>query len=400
MAPAAAAFVIALFSLLALPAGASAYVAKGPAWPGGTIRYHETLPPSYSWSIAAAVRAWNTSGAKVRLVRARRAGDAQLVMRFGPTGGAAGAATVGYQRGAYLHLRRPSRGRSVVVTDSRLALARLIAHELGHVVGLEHTGARGCQLMDQYLRSRCIGGRYSWQYRCRFLFSDDLAGAIRLYGRRVPAPRARTYCNREAPPPQLRDVKASGGAADTPVTLSWTRPAGLRSTARIEVMVHSTACGSATARNRLFARDLPNRATSWTDDTAVGRAPGQSCYRLRVLNSWGLPRPMISRTVTISPAVPSPPVVHSIEPDPDGIFDYYASIDLPTADSYLIGRVAPAGACATSLDQGTELEIAAGGSPYPIDGVPETGSWCLSFFAVRSAAMVSSQATTTDVTRP
>ena len=44
-------------ALVALPVPALAYDAPGPRWPGGVIRYHETLPRSWNASIPRSLEA-------------------------------------------------------------------------------------------------------------------------------------------------------------------------------------------------------------------------------------------------------------------------------------------------------------------------------------------------------
>ena len=47
-------------------APAAAYNAPGPRWPGKTIRYYDTLPKNWDWSVQQAVRTWNRSGVNMK----------------------------------------------------------------------------------------------------------------------------------------------------------------------------------------------------------------------------------------------------------------------------------------------------------------------------------------------
>jgi hypothetical protein len=51
---------------------ASAYTTAGARWPGRTAKITYWNGSGYATELAAAVRAWNTSGARVRFVKARR----------------------------------------------------------------------------------------------------------------------------------------------------------------------------------------------------------------------------------------------------------------------------------------------------------------------------------------
>ena len=79
----------------AAAAPADAYTLLGQRWPGTTIRYHN-LAPSYEWSVQQAVRAWNTSGTRLRFVKSSQA-RAHVVIRATSAGGGAcwGNATAG-----------------------------------------------------------------------------------------------------------------------------------------------------------------------------------------------------------------------------------------------------------------------------------------------------------------
>ena len=100
-------------------------------------------------------------------------------------------ATVGYGQNARVFVFQ--RDERSPYCNSYMA-ARAIAHELGHVLGLGHE-TRGCSLMNPTGTlqgpSLCPKARL-WQWRCRLLTGDDVAGAVALYGgtaRRESGPR-------------------------------------------------------------------------------------------------------------------------------------------------------------------------------------------------------------------
>jgi len=74
--------VLALISLLVAVPLAHGYVFKAALWPGGTVYYYNAAPDQ-AWAVQEAVRAWNTSGARVRFVPAAP-GRAELTIRSFP----------------------------------------------------------------------------------------------------------------------------------------------------------------------------------------------------------------------------------------------------------------------------------------------------------------------------
>src|SRR5262245_26136848 len=56
-------------ALVLFAGAADAYVAEGHPWPGGVVRYYNAAPDQ-AWAVKRAVTAWNSSGAKVKLVAA------------------------------------------------------------------------------------------------------------------------------------------------------------------------------------------------------------------------------------------------------------------------------------------------------------------------------------------
>ncbi|MEO6867637.1 MAG: snapalysin family zinc-dependent metalloprotease [Gaiellales bacterium] len=365
-----------------MPARADAYVISGKRWPGKTITYSETLPPSWDWSVQQAVKTWNTSGVRVRFVRARSRASAQVVIRFGPTAGNAGLASIGAQPNAYVHMYK----RSVLPVQDRVAASMVIAHELGHVVGLDHTRARGCNLMNTYTSGPgCPESPRVGYYWCRWLSPDDLRGALRLYGG-----RARTQpklCLHEPRPPKLLNVKVSGGAqAGAPVRLTWKRPKGLRSSARIQVSVHAAGKCSSWKIGEAFENVLlRSTATSWTDSKPrQERGPGSYCYRVQALNQFQLGGPAINRVADVWRPAPPAPVITALTEYPDDYSDYTFEATLPEGAA-LEGRSLPGTTCPASREQGDVVAIyAQSGTTWSISALP-TGQHCLSLFTVDAA---------------
>ena len=124
--------------------------------------------------LAAAVRAWNTSGARVRFVKARRSRARVRITLTEPVNdggfGASGVASLGFGRGTFVKVSRGSSGA---------ALTGVLAHELGHVLGLGHEDGV-CATMNSVPWSLCGA-----QKPCTILDPDDVRGAIHRYGGRL-----------------------------------------------------------------------------------------------------------------------------------------------------------------------------------------------------------------------
>ena len=169
---------------------AGAYRLEGGRWPTTTIRYFNEVP-AYTWAVDTAAFAWNSSGARVRLLKSSRrdanvlvgirwfnaAGDAQIQRRNGRIVGA----KVGIQSG-----------------QDRYTMALVTAHEFGHVLGLDHED-RLCATMNTYIagnHSAHCGAPPAGMWVCRLLRADDVRGAVSLYGGSVRPMRGPEFCSR------------------------------------------------------------------------------------------------------------------------------------------------------------------------------------------------------------
>ena len=171
-------------------ARADAYRLEGGRWRTHTITYY-TDTPSYRWSVDAAAYAWNVSGADVQFAKTsrvsanvligtrgfRHAGDAHVVM----AGHRIVAAQVGIQNG-----------------HDRYEMALIVAHELGHVLGLDHE-LRWCATMNPTVgedHTTLCPTPPAGDWTCRLLEPDDVRGAVALYGGRVRPWRGSPFCLR------------------------------------------------------------------------------------------------------------------------------------------------------------------------------------------------------------
>lgn len=162
-----------------LAAPASGYHLEGGRWATHVIPYY-TETSAYAWSVDTAAYAWNTSGANVRFVKTskryakvlvgirwfKHAGDARVQRVDGVFVGA----QVGIQSG-----------------HDRYEMALIVAHELGHVLGLEHRDDTGCTIMRPDPRggpcepSQSPLGSVEWGTGC-IPAPTDVARAAGLYG--------------------------------------------------------------------------------------------------------------------------------------------------------------------------------------------------------------------------
>lgn len=207
--------IAAAIAVLACASAAQAYELDGIPWPGrpATVTYWNGT--AYGAQVAQAARAWNESGARVRLRRAGRTRAQLLIVddrrtAVGETGLAHGFASVGYQPRNRITIGRGAQGVAVV---------GLIAHEFGHVLGLVHDDRR-CAVMNSGFWSRCVPSP-----TCSILQTDDVRGAIRRYGGTI-RPRRAELC---PPPPAALavDRNAESGRIEAVVTLPQANVTGV-----------------------------------------------------------------------------------------------------------------------------------------------------------------------------
>lgn len=190
--------------VLVAPAAVSAYK-LGDIRPGPRLSYFvEKSAKSRTWEIRMAARAWNLSGAKVRIRRVRSPRSAMIIVRGGKVGTAVTLTNPGPHGGVSLPIL-------ILVTNTRerspVNVSMIMAHEFGHTLGLAHT--KGCALMNPASRCAFTEGDFE-RWNCRMLRPDDVRGAASLWGGRW-AFRLPKGCPRERTGP-------------TAIPASWRRP--------------------------------------------------------------------------------------------------------------------------------------------------------------------------------
>lgn len=202
----------ALVAALVVAQPATSYSAAGTPWPVTRIAVWNETP--YRAPLTQAMAAWNGVGTRVTLVPAPRRSAARVVVTLlprGSSGGDVGQATLGWT---------PATQGKVEVQRGlgpRVAAA-VLAHELGHVLGLGHE-ERGCSVMAgtvavERQRAGCRIALCARLEAC-LVTRDDAEGLRDLYERRLPALR----------PPGVEGASArvvrSGGPF---LELAWTSP--------------------------------------------------------------------------------------------------------------------------------------------------------------------------------
>jgi hypothetical protein len=170
--------------------GSSAFQLEGGRWPTSTITYYNEVP-AYSWAVDTAAYAWNTSGARVRFIKSSRRDAKVLVgIRWFKI---AGDAYVQRVNGRFVNAKVGIRSG-----QDRYTMTLVLAHELGHVLGLEHED-RVCATMNSYLvnyHPEHCSAPPAGKWICRLLRSDDVRGAVALYGGTPRPIRGPEFCSR------------------------------------------------------------------------------------------------------------------------------------------------------------------------------------------------------------
>lgn len=283
----------ALLATLVFAPSAEAFKTFGSwRWPGKTITYHDGTGKQYKDEVAAAARAWNTSGVKVKWKKVSSKSKAQvpIIVKKIPTAGIAWH--LGRGRGRIEIQPRLKKSRQTEAAGARVAV-QVIAHEMGHIMGLDHE-TKKCAVMQPMLGVGCPNPKVPWQYRCRVLETDDLRGGVKLFGGKV-GKVGPEFCDSVPPPPEPTGVSVaptgSGEDGEGGVTVSWTTPAG-EELAAVQVMRRRDVCptGLDDKQAKVVGSEPANAGQSQsTIDYAGFPAAGRYCYAVIVIGAYNRP---------------------------------------------------------------------------------------------------------------
>jgi hypothetical protein len=274
-----------VLTVMALAPAAQAYNLAGCKLPSRTITYHNATP--YGKSVRMAAAAWNRSGARIHWVAAP-ASRARIRITTDPHLPVSGIASLCAPGGhGYLRLYTPlsRRVRGLTRRETVTHQAKVIAHEMGHNLGLDHvTGS--CAIMNQNFFAVCKTPRAPWRFRCRVLERDDVAGAVRLYGGRVrrAAPPFCDYAARLRAPAEL---EVSATASGTP-HISWRTPRGAALGVHVVRRAGTCPTGPTDRQAESVAFDDGKRARGEAEDFGVP-GPGHYCYAVFGVDRFNRP---------------------------------------------------------------------------------------------------------------
>ena len=218
---------------------------------------------------------------------------ANLTIGYGDTRGSAGLATVGRTTRAWVHLNRVYDTADALDAHNRVEVLGIFAHELGHVLGFNHTSA-ACSLMSPVLDVNGCGvvtPATPGYYRCRTLDSSLVGRFVRIYGGRARY-IASTWCLID-PLPSALSVSFHGDE-DSPVTVSWGRPTYLPAGSSVEISHWSdVTCGAPPVWTAID--HIEPTAGSWRDLAAEDAF--DNCFSARLVNRYGAGRSSVGATL-------------------------------------------------------------------------------------------------------
>ena len=293
-------------------------------WPTMTVPYWSGAT-NYAKEVKEAVRLWNASGVRIRF---KAVAKSQARLRIVAANRAPGIGQLKYHGFTRVTARgRNAVGRIWVRTDfaedsvgpwRRTLIVRVVAQELGHVIGLSHA-LRGCSVMRIVFRDDvpdgCTRPREPWRYRCRVLEPADLRLAAKLRGGRVGT-SARAVCDSDRAPSIPANVQLRANTSEQTVEISWTNAQQLGSTASYMLVWKRSTCPS-TAEIAQVVLGIKVAGVGVWDPVDVG-GPGQrqrttrnislgtSCIAVVPMSRYQRPGTPVMQTIAVGAELPPP----------------------------------------------------------------------------------------------
>lgn len=294
----------------ALPSGVGSAQFKPRKWPGKTIKYWTDAPDAYVWTIKAAIESWNKTGLDmtIKLVKSRAKSNATIrVSKQLPP--ISGLATVGYNRGKNNNWIKLS-PRSILKTGPghsyyRVVMAHIVAHEIGHNLGLMHNEKSKCALMAPILDGgSCplLDEDRPGYYACKIVDKAAVVPMVRKYGGKKTV-NAGKDCLLDPLPPTTDFTWSGGEDEGGPITVTWTPPSKAPKGTKVDIVYNDT-CDFPIRRNlygfpvSLDERQarVPIAAGSWTQP--AHDVLGLGCYGAQAVNVSGAGREPTTATLT------------------------------------------------------------------------------------------------------
>jgi hypothetical protein len=273
--------------------------ARAHLWKQRNLYYYESLPSKWDWSLSTAVAKWNASGAKIRFVKVLNRRKARLTISYGAIVSRAGEATVGPLAHPWVRLSNYYRHVDGNEAADRVEVMAVLAHELGHVLGFQHSRTR-CSLMSPVLDVVGCGmvkPTTPGYYRCRVVSLPLVTRLVREYGGRSRVPTG--SCLIDPMPPALQHVSFSGGeSSEVPVTVNWAVPSATPPGSTVEIHTWAAdSCGAPPAWASVSY--APVSSSSWRADEAQA---GEQCMSVELVNRYGVGRQPIAGRI-VAPGV-------------------------------------------------------------------------------------------------